>query len=111
MIEADVVEIVRGPTHAIDPPGISALLHHVPAIEWIAPALAIFAEKIRRDTGHDLGIEFGVEAKQIGMGPDIGAIEIHEDGNVTGNPDQSVLAVGAKCAPLFVKEKLDGAAN
>src|ERR1700687_5602184 len=45
MIEADVVEIVHNPAHTVDPPCISLLLHHVPAIKRMAPALAVFTEK------------------------------------------------------------------
>jgi len=75
VIEANVVKIVRGQR--------MRSIHHAypcsfisPSDTRIAPALAVFAEKIGRDAGHDLGIEFGVEAKQLGMGPDIGAVEI-----------------------------------
>src|SRR4051794_4402219 len=32
MIEANVVEIVRGPAHAVDPPGITLRLHDIPAV-------------------------------------------------------------------------------
>src|ERR1017187_10067271 len=47
MIEADVVKIVREPAHPVDPPRISLLPHHIPAIKRIPPALAVFAERIR----------------------------------------------------------------
>jgi hypothetical protein len=61
--------------------------------------------------GHDLGIEFGVQAKQIGMGPDIGAVEIHEDRDVAHDANRMLRAIGSKRLPLFVEKKLHGAAG
>src|SRR5208337_2884543 len=111
MIETDVVEIVREPAHAVDPPRISLLPHHVPAIKRIAPALAVLAEKIRRHAGDDLGIEYGVQAKQIRMGPDIGAVEIHKDGDVAHDANGMLRAVGTKRLPLLEEKELHGAAD
>src|SRR5450755_4878852 len=96
MIQADVVEIVRDPTYAVDPPRVYLLLHHIPAIKRIAPALAVFTEKIRRHSGDDFGIEVGVQAEQIGMGPDIGAVKIHEDRDVADNTNGMLRTIGAK---------------
>src|SRR5271157_1286248 len=111
MIEADVVKIVREPAHTVDPPRISLLFHHVPAIQRIAPALAVFAEKIRRHAGDDFGIEFGVQMKQIGVGPDIGAVEIYEDRDVAHDANRMLRAISPKRLPLFEEEKLQDAAD
>src|SRR5258708_6280866 len=102
MIEADVVKIVRDPAHPVDPPGISLLLHHVPAIKRIAPALSVFAEKIRGHAGDDFGIEFGIQTKQIGMGPDVGAVEFYEDRDVAHDADRIRRAISSR--PLHVFE-------
>src|ERR1017187_4627962 len=99
MIEADVVKIVREPAHPVDPPRISLLPHHVPAIKRITPALAVFAEKIRGNAGDDFGIEFGVQAKQIGVGPDIGAVEIYKDSDVAHDANRMLSAIGSKRLP------------
>src|SRR5258708_18400448 len=48
MIEADLVKIVRGPAHAVDPPRISLLPHQLPALHRITPALPGHTAKIRR---------------------------------------------------------------
>src|SRR6266851_9405150 len=111
MIEADVVEIVRDPAHPVDPPRISLLLHHVPAIKRIAPALSVFAEKIRRHAGDDFGIEVGAQTKQIGVGPDIGAIKIYEDRDVAHDANRMSRAIGSKRLPLFEEKQLHGAAD
>src|SRR5208283_4269615 len=111
MIEADVVEIMRGPAHSVDPPRVSSLLHHVPAIKRITPALAVFAEKIRGHTSDHFGIEFGVQPKQIGMGPDTGVVETHEDRDVTHDPNRMLRAISSQRLPLFEEKKLHDAAG
>src|ERR1035441_7688189 len=111
MIEADVVEIVRGPAHPVDPPRISLLLHHVPAIQRIPPTLAVCAERIRGHAGDDFGIEFGIQAKQIGVGPDIDAVEIYEDRDVAHDANATLRAIGTKRLPLFEEKELHGAAD
>src|ERR1700681_1564669 len=111
MIEADVVEIVRDPAHTVDPPCISLLLHHVPAIKRMAPALAVFTEKIWGHAGDDFGIEVGVQTKQIGVGPDIGAVEIYKDRDVAHDADRMLRTIGSERLPLFEEEKLHDAAD
>src|SRR5260370_34496601 len=111
MIEADVVEIVRDPAHPVDPPRISPLLHHVPEIKRMAPAVAVFTEKIGRHAGDDFGIEVGVQTKQIGVGPDIGAVKIYKDRNVAHDANRTSRAIGSKRLPLFEEERLHDAAD
>src|SRR5208282_1262018 len=111
MIEANVVKIVRDPTHPVDPPRIPLFFHHVPAIKRTAPALSVFAEKIRGHTSDNFRIEFGVQAKQLGMSPDIGTVEIHEDGDVAHDTNGTLRAIGTKRLPLLEKEELHDAAH
>src|ERR1019366_4079615 len=87
MIEPKVVKAAGGPAQAIDPPAVALRLHHVPPIERMAPALAVFAEEIRGHTRNHFGFELGSKAEQIGMRPDVGAVEVDEDCNVAGEPD------------------------
>src|SRR5258708_13692419 len=111
MMEADVVKIVCGPAHAVDPPRISLLLHHVPAIKRVAPALPVCTEKIRRHASYDLRIEVGVQTIQIGVGPDIGAVEIYEDCDVAHDANRTLRAIGSQRLPLFEEKELHGAAG
>src|SRR5437899_5688852 len=111
MIEADVVKIARDPAHAVDPPRISLRLHHIPAIERMAPTLTVFAEKIWRHAGDDLGIEFRRQAIQIGMGPDIGAVEIDKNRDVAHDANRTLRAIGSKRLPLFEEKELHDAAD
>src|ERR1700692_2585097 len=101
MIEADVVKIMRDPSHTVDPPRISPLLHHVPAIKRMAPALAVFTEKIWGHAGDDFGIEGGVQTKQSGGGPDIGAVKIQKDRDAAHDAKGTLRAVDAERLPLF----------
>src|SRR6202023_765087 len=111
MIEADVVEIVHDPAHTVCPPRISLLPRHVPAIKRMAPGFAVFTEKIWRHAGDDFGIEVGVQTKQIGVGPDIGAVKIYKDRNVAHDANRTLRAIGSKRLPLFEEEKLHNAAE
>src|SRR6195256_5332268 len=111
MIEANVVKIMRDPAHTVDPPRISPRLHHVPAIKRMAPALAVLTEKIRRHAGDDFGIEVGVQTKQIGMGPDVGAVKIYKDRHVAHDANRMLSAIGSQRLPLFEEKKLHSAAD
>src|SRR6266481_225027 len=77
----------------------------------MAPALAVFAEKIGRHAGDDFGIEVGVQTKQIGVGPDIGTVEIYKDRDVAHDANRMLRAIGSKRLPLFEEEKLHDAAD
>src|ERR1700691_6509378 len=106
MIQADVVKILRRPPHAVDPPRVALFPHHIPAVEWIAPALAVFAEKIRRHARNHFRVKFGVQTKELGMSPDIGAIKIHEDRNVARDANAFSCAIRSQRLPLFEEKKL-----
>src|ERR1700757_183388 len=45
------------------------------------------------------------------MRPDVGAVVIHEDGDIAHDADGPLGAVAPQCAPLLVKGELEGAAN
>src|SRR5260370_41938890 len=76
----------------------------------MAPALAVFTEKIWGHAGDDFGIEVGVQTKQIGVGPDIGAVKIYKDRNVAHDTNRTLRAIGSKRLPLIEEEKLHDAA-
>src|SRR5208283_4274929 len=111
MIEPYVVKVVRDPAHPVDPPRIPLLFHDVPAIKRTAPALTVFAEKIRGHAGDNFGIEVRVQAKQIGMGPDISTVEIHKDCDVAHDTNGTLRAIGTKRLPLLEEKELHDAAH
>src|SRR5712664_3652962 len=77
----------------------------------MAPTLTVFAEKIRRHAGDDLGFEVGVQTIQIGVGPDIGTVEIYKDRDVAHDANRTLRAVGAERLPLFEEKELHDAAD
>src|SRR5712664_1397783 len=77
----------------------------------MAPALAVFTEKIWGHAGDDFGIEFRRQAIQIGMGPDVGAVEVYKDRDVAHDANRTLSAIGSERLPLFEEKKLHGAAD
>src|ERR1700674_87945 len=77
----------------------------------MAPALSVFTEKIWGHAGDDFGIKVGVQTKQIGVGPDIGAVEIYKDRDVAHDANGTLRAIGAERLPLFEEEKLHDATD
>src|SRR3984957_18800793 len=45
------------------------------------------------------------------MRPDIGAVVVHEDGNIAGNADRALRTVTAQSLPLLVERELQRAAD
>src|SRR3954467_13774057 len=54
VIQSDVIAVIGCPAQPLNPPFVAALLHHIPAVERIAPALSGGAEKIRRHPSYHL---------------------------------------------------------
>src|SRR5208283_1930404 len=50
MIDSDDVNKCKRALDALNPPGKSVPLHHIPPIQWISPALARCAKIIGRDS-------------------------------------------------------------
>ncbi len=109
VVEADDVAGCDGPLHALDPPVVAAGLERVPVVERIAPALAGFAESIGRNAGDHLGREIGLEAEDIGMGPDIRAVVADKDGDIANDADAALGTVTPQRLPLLEEGKLQEA--
>src|SRR5581483_5206384 len=57
VIEPDVVAGLRRPAQTTDPPTIAPRPHYVPVVQRISPALSGGAERVRRNSGHHLGLK------------------------------------------------------
>ena len=77
-----------------------------PVKDRVAPALAGLAEIIRRYSGHENGPLGAVELEQFGMGPDIGAVLGHVDGQVADELHVVLPAVAAQGPPLAERQVL-----
>ncbi len=86
-------------------------LHHVPAIKRIPPALPSLAEKIRRHARHHLRLQILLQPEKFAMHPDVGAVVIHENGNVAHNANRALRAIPPQRLPLLIKSKLQSAAD
>src|SRR6266446_2328899 len=95
MIEPDVIKVVSRPAQAVDPPGVALCLHHIPAIKRITPTLTGLAEKIRRHSGDDLRLPVRIQAEEVRVCPDIGAVKVHEYSDVPDHTDRTLRTIGA----------------
>ena len=74
---------------------------------WLpAAALAVGAVAVGRAAGHHAGLVPVIEEKEIGAGPDIGAVVGHEDGHVAHQAHAAAACVGAQGDDLFVEAPL-----
>ena len=91
---------------ARDPPGVALFGVLGPAVQRVAPALAIHGEVVGRDAGHVRGPEILAQVEELGIGPGVGAVQRHEDGHVTHDADVVGVGVGADGLPLLLGHPL-----
>ena len=111
VVETNVVAVLRGRAQACHPPRITLLLHHVPAVERISPALARRAEEVWGYSRDDLGIAISIEPEQLRMHPDVGAVVINEDRDVAHDADRTLGAIVAQGTPLLRESELQDTAH
>src|SRR5262249_38748464 len=98
MIDPVAVEQRGAAARAIAQPAEVVARDHVPSVERRAPVLALGAERVGR------GADRGVEVKLLLPRPDVRAVEIDHEGQVTKNRD--AVALAARLAPLAVRQPL-----
>src|SRR5713226_3126239 len=107
VVEADEVAGLRGPAQAPHPPAIASGAHGLPVVEWIAPALSGGTEIVGRDAGDDFRLKvIFFQPEQVAVRPYIGAVVIHENGNVADDTNGLFRAVVTQSVPLLPEEKL-----
>src|SRR5208282_6183909 len=111
VIEPNVIAVAGRPAQPAHPPFVAPGLHHIPAVKRVAPTLTSLAEKIRGHAGDDFGLEVLIQAEQIAVHPDIGAVVVDEDSDVAHNANRTLRAVSPEGLPLLVECELQGAAN
>ena len=92
MIEANGVVEGQAAADAGDPPVEAALAQHAPLVERVAPALAGRGEVVGRDAGDADRAALLVKLEDLGVGPDVGAVVVDEDGDVAEDADASLAA-------------------
>src|SRR5260370_687793 len=107
VVEADEVASLRGPAQALHPQAIAGCAHGLPVVEWIAPALSGGAEIIGRDARDDFRLKvIFFQPEQVAVRPYIGAVVIHENGDVADDTNGLFRAVVTQRVPLLPEEKL-----
>src|SRR5712671_2144855 len=106
VVETNVIDAFGGPAKALHPPVIAILLHHIPAVEWVAPALAGDTEIVWGDAADRCWIQVSVELEQVRIRPDIGAVIVEEDGDIADHANRTFGSVVAQRVPLLKKEEL-----
>src|SRR6185312_6496857 len=109
VIEAHNVAGLYRPAQTIDPPLISPDLELAPVVERISPALPRGTERIGRNAGNDYRCQVVMEAKDVGMRPDISAVVADEDCDIADDSNTSFSAVRTQLAPLIEKRELQEA--
>ena len=104
----DAQHIVHGEVRldALDPPGVAVLLHHVPAVQGVAPQLAVGGEGVRRAAGDLGGHVLLIQLEQPGLGPHVGAVHGHIDGRVPNDLHGFPVGVRLEVPPLPEKPVL-----
>src|SRR5213593_2449558 len=111
VIKTNVIAGLRSPAQPLNPPFVTARPHDIPVVKRIPPALPGRAKRIRRDAGNDLRIEILIQAIQFGMRPNVRAVVIHKNGNVTHYTDLFLRAIQTQSMPLLVKKELNNTAS
>jgi hypothetical protein len=76
--------------------------HHIPAIQWIAPKLTVFAKIVRWDASDFSGTAPFIEEKKFRMTPYISTGMGDINRHVPDDLDTPGIGVGLKCRPLSV---------
>ena len=92
VVDAGDVVKAEAIVHAADPPLIAGGAVLLPAVEGIAPQLAVFGEGVRRAACHGDGNVFSVQLEQLRMRPCVRAV--HGDVNRDIADDLHAVFVG-----------------
>src|SRR5262249_38669201 len=107
VVEANAVEAGEVVAQPLHPPGVAALLEHIPAVDRVAPELPGLAEIIRRDAGHDRRPLLFVELEKVRAHPHVGAVDADVDRYVADEIYFFLVRVMLERGPLLEKEVLE----
>ena len=106
MIQPDHIIKLGGRLQPADPPGKIVLFVTIPAIQGVAPKLAIRAESIRGHTCHRFRTKLGGQAEHFRVCPNFHAVQGYIDGHIPNNSDTLILGIGLQLFPLPVEKIL-----
>jgi len=106
MVDAHAIVQLRHGAQAIHPEAVAMQAQIVPAVQGIAPKLAVLAEVIGRYARHALGAALTVELEELGVGPYVRGILGHIDGHVAQHHHPMLVGVAAQAHPLIAEQEL-----
>ena len=106
MVDPQGVADLELPGDPLEPPGIAVLRHLLPVEQGVAPQLAVRSEAVGRTAGHFGGPARLVQLELFRVGPHVGAVQGHIDGQVPQDGDPLPVDVPLQIPPLGVKEVL-----
>ena len=101
-----VIELEAVP-HPADPPVVTRGPMIIPAVQGVAPDLAVGGEGIRRAAGNGGGAIVSVQLEQLRVSPHVRSVGRDVDGNIAYDLDMLTVCVGLQLRPLPVKLELE----
>ena len=102
----NVVHLVAVPQPG-QPPVIAGLAVVLPAVQGIAPQLAVGREPVGRTARHRHRDIILVQLEQLGVGPGVGAVHGHINGNIADDFDPVLIGIGLQRPPLLEELELE----
>ena len=106
MIDAQHVEQLSCAIDAPYPPSEAIVTHGVPVVQRVAPQLPVGAEVVWRHAGYRLRHELVVQLEELGLGPHIGGVHGHIDGQVADDADAQLVDIVPQRVPLLEEQIL-----
>ena len=92
--------------HPAHPPLVAVFHHALPVEEGVAPQLSVLGEAVGGTPGHLGGAQVLVQLELLGIGPHVGAVRGHIDGQVSDDGDALAVGVLFQRFPLGKEEEL-----
>ena len=101
MIDAgNIIETEAIPQPA-QPPAVASAAVIIPAVQGIAPQLAVCGKAVRRTARNRYGHIFLIQLEEFRIGPGVGGVHGHIDRYVADDFDALAVGVGLQLPPLF----------
>lgn len=101
VIESEDIEDFMHGVDALYPPIKFLLTVFFPAVERVGPELGFAAVVIGGDTSYSSGVVIFIEFEELGVSPDIGAIERYVEWDVSNKLDIFFMSIVSEFFPLI----------
>ena len=91
VVQPHHVKELSGCRQAVNPPLVAGFLHHIPAVERVAPKLAVGGKGIGGTACHGSGGQLFIQLEQLGILPHLHRIVGNIDGHISDELDAVFL--------------------